>query len=396
MTRAPVSRPVVAIVQKTLAHYRVPFFEHLRRRLDERDITLRLTYGRPSNERARRNDTRTLPWAYEVENWTLRAGRHELYWQPCRHLLRDADLVVVEQASKLLLNYVLLAWQAAGGPRLAFWGHGRNLQAHSASRVGEALKAYTSRRVHWWFAYNALSQRIVEGLGFPPDRITNVQNAIDTRRLRTAYQSTSDEEVQRLRASLGLTGANVGLFVGGMYPEKRLGFLLEACRHVRATVPDFEMLWVGAGPDASRVRDACAATEWMHYVGPKFDTDRVPYFKLASVFLMPGLVGLAILDAFSMETPLVTTDLPYHSPEIDYLIPDENGVLVPEAASPRAYAGAVVALLQDDERRHRLIEAGRTASTRYTVDDMARRFAEGLQQALPPHAPAHPSPSALS
>lgn len=395
MTRSPFPGPVVAVVQKTLAHYRVPFFEHLRRRLDERGITLRLIYGRPADERALRDDTRSLPWAHEIENRILHAGRHELYWQPCRALLRDADLVVVEQASRLLLNYVLLAWQAAGGPRLAFWGHGRNLQAHSASRVGEALKAYTSRRVHWWFAYNALSQRIVERLGFPPDRITNVQNAIDTQRLRAAYRSTSAEEVERLRRSLGLTGANVGLFVGGMYPEKRLGFLLTACRHVRAAVPDFEMLWVGAGPEAPRVRDACAAAEWMHYVGPKFDTDRVPYFKLASVFLMPGLVGLAILDAFSMETPIVTTDLPYHSPEIDYLIPDENGVLVPEAAAPQAYADAVTALLQDDERRHRLVEAGRTASTRYTVDEMARRFAGGIQQALPRHAPSRLSPSSL-
>jgi L-malate glycosyltransferase len=37
--------------------------------------------------------------------------------------------------------------------------------------------------------------------------------------------------------------------------------------------------------------------------------------------LMPGLVGLAVLDAFADGIPRVTTVIEYHSPEIEYLVP---------------------------------------------------------------------------
>lgn len=376
------SRPVVAIVQKNLAHYRVPFYEHLRPRLHADGVGLRFLYGLPTNARRLRRDTTTLPWAQPIRTIPIRVREHTLYWQSVGTHLRGVDLVVVEQASKLLLNYVLLARQALGGPRVAFWGHGRNLKAHEASGLGEALKAFTSTRVHWWFAYNAMSQRIVERLGFPPERITSVQNAIDTRRLSEHYRSLSPTDVDRVRRTLQLQGTNVGLFIGSMYPEKRLDFLVDACRQIRTEIPDFEMLWIGAGPDEGLVRDACAQHPWMRFVGPKFGLDRVPYFKLAKVLLMPGLVGLTILDAFSLETPLVTTAIPYHSPEIDYLIPNQNGVIVSPIDDPARYATAVARLLHDDERRERLIDGGRAAAEYYTVEEMADRFAEGVQHAL--------------
>ena len=57
-------------------------------------------------------------------------------------------------------------------------------------------------------------------------------------------------------------------------------------------MPDFEMLFVGSGPDRTWVEEAVARNPWMHYVGPVFDDDKVPYFRLAKLALMPGRVGL--------------------------------------------------------------------------------------------------------
>jgi hypothetical protein len=47
----------------------------------------------------------------------------------------------------------------------------------------------------------------------------------------------------------------------------------------------------------------------------------VPYFILSKLVLMPGLVGLAVLDASALEVPLVTTAVPYHTPELTTLKP---------------------------------------------------------------------------
>ena len=45
--------------------------------------------------------------------------------------------------------------------------------------------------------------------------------------------------------------------------------------------------------------------------------------------LLPGAVGLGVLDSFAFDVPLVTVDLPYHGPEIDYVRDGENGVKLP-------------------------------------------------------------------
>ena len=104
--------------------------------------------------------------------------------------------------------------------------------------------------------------------------------------------------------------------------------------------------------------------------------------SLGKTFLMPGLVGLAVLDSFAYGMPMVTTDYPYHSPEIDYLEDGLNGVIVKDAENPRAYADAVIRVLKDEPYRKGLKDGARKALKTYTIESMAERFAEGVIRAL--------------
>ena len=372
----------VLIVQKTMPQYRRRFFELLRADLAADGIELVLVYGQPEPDEASKRDLVSLDWAVERHTYFVPLGRRRLYWQPCLSLVRDADLVIVEQASKLLVNYVLQALQLAGVKRLAFWGHGRTPKATPPSRIGEAAKAAMSRRADWWFAYNDLSAGYVRELGFPAQRITSVENAIDTRELVAAGETVTEGELAALRSSLGLAATNVCLFVGGMYREKRLPFLIAACELIRQTVPDFEMLFVGSGPDRHMVEEAVARNPWMHYVGPVFDDDKVPYFLSAKLQLMPGGVGLSILDSFALQVPLVTTSDAHHGPEVDYLENEVNGVVVDETDSPVAYAERVAGLLSEPVTLDALRRGCREAAGAYTAENMAARFAAGITAAL--------------
>jgi glycosyltransferase involved in cell wall biosynthesis len=375
--------PKVVIIYKSLPQYRRDFYERMRSALAERGIDFHLIYGQPTGPESKKEDSVDIGWATRVHNRCVRIGRKELLWQPVTRLVMDADLVIVEQASRLLVNYWLqLNYLIRKHPRLALWGHGKNFQGHDASRIGELVKRYVSQHVHWWFAYNDKSAEVVQRLGVPPDRISSVQNAIDTRGLVLAHKSLSQDKVEHLRVSLGLSGKNVGIFAGGMYEEKRLGFLLAACERIRDAVPDFEMVFLGSGPQVHVIRDAAARCNWIKYVGPKFGDDKVPYFALAKVFLMPGLVGLAILDCFALEVPLVTSAIDYHSPEIAYLENGVNGVCVAEHEDAQAYADAVTMVLKDDVYREKLRNACRASAERYTLEEMVERFGEGVVRAL--------------
>lgn len=376
------SPPRVLIVQRYVAQYHVPFFEELRRLLQLSGAELLLLHGEPDQAEAARGDSVSLPWATKIANRRLPVPRGAAWWQPCLACVRGADLVVVEQASRLLVNYGLLALQMAGVTRMAFWGHGRTYKMTPPSAVGEAAKTFMSKRVHWWFAYNFWSARMVQDLGYPAERTTVVQNAIDTRGLASAGAAVTQRELAELRKRHGLAGTNLCLFVGAMYPGKRLPFLIAACELVRARVPDFEMIFIGSGPDTQVVKEAVSRNSWMHLTGPLFSGDKAPYFRAAKLILMPGGVGLGILDAMALVVPLVATDVPFNGPEVDYLDNGVNGVMVGGSDSPAEYADRVAGLLADDGVLEALRAGCRKSAETFTVENMAINFANGIHAAL--------------
>ncbi|MGB5053343.1 MAG: hypothetical protein WBO24_02990, partial [Nitrospirales bacterium] len=93
------------------------------------------------------------PWAMRVENryWSL--GNQELVLQPVLKYVSGVDCVIVEQANRLLINYYLvLRRRLKRHPRLAYWGHGENLQAKSKHSQSERLKRPLLGQDDWRFA----------------------------------------------------------------------------------------------------------------------------------------------------------------------------------------------------------------------------------------------------
>lgn len=365
----------VVIVQEHLPAFRVPFYRQLQLLLEQESVGLELVYAPNQRNTFLKGE---LEWAIPVPiRWLGPLG-----WQPVLGLVRGCDLVIVQQEIKYAVNPVLQTMAAFGGPPVAYWGHGKNFQAVDKKGIGFCLKAELSRRVHWWFAYNNLSAGVVRDLGYFRARITSVGNAIDTQVLIEHRAALFDEELKKVRSSLGIRSSQIAVYTGGLYSNKRLEFLIEAAKQIREQVRDFELIVVGDGPDRRIVTDAAANNHWIHDVGPKNDEQKVPYWALSRLLLMPGGVGLVVLDSFALGVPMVTTDTCLHGPEIDYLKSGENGLMVECGESVNAYADAVVALLRDEDRLGRLRQGALASATEYTIEKMACNFADGVMQAL--------------
>src|SRR5262249_60679518 len=65
------------------------------------------------------------------------------------------------------------------GPKIAFWGHGADLQSRRKNGVAQALKRAPLRRADFWFAYTELSRRLLLGNGYPDKLITVLNNSQD-------------------------------------------------------------------------------------------------------------------------------------------------------------------------------------------------------------------------
>jgi len=98
----------VLIIYRFLPHYRVDFYNNLKNKLAIDNINLDLIYGKKKNEDRLKMDEVDLAWARYIPNKIIKLGTKQFYWQSCLSELRKYDLIIVEQANKLLINYLLM------------------------------------------------------------------------------------------------------------------------------------------------------------------------------------------------------------------------------------------------------------------------------------------------
>jgi L-malate glycosyltransferase len=368
----------IVILQPRCEVYRAAFYQRLMTLLASKGVTLNLIYGESNRYEAIR--TGHVTGAIEVTNRYFYFGRRFLVWQPVLRDLHGADLVIIQQNSANLINYPVLLLRRLGALKVALWGHGRCLTSGNQRPIREAFKAWYSKQVDHWFAYTDVTRGAVEQLGFPAEKITVINNAIDSGPLIESYDRTTTGEDRALRAHLGIPeGALIGLYCGRLYPQKRLRFLMDAATQVRNRSDRFHLIVVGEGESEQEMADyAQANAEWVHFVG--YVLDSVPYFRIAACQLHPGSVGLGIVDSFAMLTPLITTEVPIHGPEIAYLENGVNGIITPNSIS--AYADAVTHYLNDKHYQATLKRGCAQARGIYTVENMANRFSAGVIRAL--------------
>lgn len=372
----------VCFVTLVLTHYRIRFHELVHALLAQHDVEYKLIYSPPQGEAAKKGDVAVIEWAEMVNAQRLALLGREAYWQPVFTKCKRNDLVIVGQENKLLVNYFLQIRYLLGGTKIAFWGHGKNYQSSAPNGLAERWKQFWLTKVHWWFGYTQETAKIVKNVGFPEEQITVCNNSIDMGKIRREVEDIPVEEVEALRHNLGIESKNIGIYIGGMYKEKRLDFLVEAALLIRKQVPDFQFLLIGSGVDAPIAEDAAQKHSFIHYLGPKFGREKTTLAMMSKVFLMPGAVGLAVLDSFAYGLPMVTSNVSTHGPEIAYLDNGVNAIVTQDAQDVHTYAQTVSDLLQAEDRRQSLCVAALKSSEDYSIEAMAEHFADGVLQAL--------------
>jgi glycosyltransferase involved in cell wall biosynthesis len=370
----------VLIVEPQLKQYRVPFFTKLHTALRSNGIDLHVAYSPPNGHETRKKDTSDLPDAIGVKVKSYGLLGNRIVFQPLLREVAWANLVVVDHATKYILSFLLLALSRFKLKKVGFWGHGWNRHGDLAN-FPERIKRHTVAWVDWWFAYTPGVTEYLSSLGVPVERISTINNSIDTNEFRGLLSTVTTDEIHAAHGVLGVDGNSlIGLYCGGLYPDKHLDFLIEAAVLVQEQVPKFRLLVLGGGPEFSEVEVAAKKYPFIVALGPRFGREKALYFRMASVFLMPGSVGLAILDAFTAELPLITTNVPIHGPEIEYLDDGVNGFMVqPDVL---AYAELVVRVVKSPGLLQALRVGAARSAAKYSMEAMVENFRSGIVRCL--------------
>jgi len=367
-----------AIIQEYIPQYRLPFFSQLEGQCSRMGIELVVASGRPSSELADRRDDAELPFGVTIPQREYRLAARRLTVRSTSSVVAEAGLIILEQARRNVDTYASLLRRGRRRQVVALWGHGKDYTQETAS-FDRALQRWLTSQADWFFAYTQGGADAVVSEGYPEDRVTVVQNAMDGSALKGAVEAVREAESEHFEQTHDLRG-KTALFIGGLDGSKRLEFLREAASMAHEWDSDIRLLIGGDGPMRAEVEGWAGSHDWLTYLGPLSGREKAIAGKAAQILAIPGRVGLVAVDSFAIQAPIVTTSWPYHAPEYEYLAHGVNSLTSQNSVT--AYAEVLHKSLGNERLRAELRSGCSAASEIYTIDAMCERFCEGIVSAL--------------
>jgi len=232
------------------------------------------------------------------------------------------------------------------------------------------------RALDGFIAYSSHTARYFEAVyDIPRDCITVAHNAIDTHVI---------EEVRRQRESVGVVRDPLRIaFVGRMAEGKGVETLLHAFSQVSRRLPGSSLVLVGdgSGREACETLAARLGLGTVDFLGAVFDDRELARILCeCSLFVLPGLGGLALNAAMAAGLPVVCTN--GDGTELDLVQEGLNGWHFPPGDTD-ALAGTLTRALDDAERLCSMGSASAVlAENEFSLSAMVDAYASRIALAI--------------
>lgn len=251
---------------------------------------------------------------------------------------------------------------------------------HGQRKLRQGLKSWiVSHSATYVVVVSNYLKRLLEDLGFPPERVVKIHNGVDLARFGEGPHG-------HIRAELGLATASklVGM-VANFRRSKGYEYFVRAARRVADCVPEARFLAVGeTDPEIERkardlVRDLRLHDRFL-FLG--FRADIPSILRDLDVFVLSSTdegLSIATIEAMAASKPVVVT----RSGGPEEVVDDgRTGFLVPPADA-EAIAARVIELLQNAELAGRLgRQAQAEAQSRFSLGRMLSEYQSLYEKCL--------------
>jgi glycosyltransferase involved in cell wall biosynthesis len=354
-------RGKLALQQRVLPSYRVPFFDLLASHCEN---GMTLFAGQARSEEMIVSGSTQLAVYIEAKNTHLLNGKFYLCYQ--KNFINwleesNPDALIVEANPRYLSTPAAVKWMHKRGRKVIGWGLG-----FPSPNLGEGLGVRVrSKFINQFDGMIAYSQRGADEyaqLGFPREKIFVAHNSVSP---APNFAIPTRPLTFNLRPSL--------LFVGRLQTRKRIDSLIRACAEIESKS---RLIIVGDGPERenleSLAKEIYPSTE---FIGAKHGLELKPYFEGADLFVLPGTGGLAVQEAMSYGLPVIVAK---GDGTQDDLVREKNGWQI-EPENYEALVSTMKVALSDVKRLREMgSESFRIVSEEINIQKMAEVFVHAL------------------
>ena len=379
----------VAIQQRVLPAYRVPFFDRLAS-LCSGGVEV-FAGDAAANEGVQGAARLETASQHKAQNRHLAQGSLYTCWQ---HGLKawlqrfQPDVLIVSADPRLLSNYGAVRLMKSWRRPVIGWGLG--LQTWSAPGWVSTARRRFLRRFCGQFdvmvTYSRRGALDYQSLGVPESRVVVAPNSVSSEGADRLRERLDEDPglVQEWKAVLSLSDKPVILYVGRLVAQKRVADLIQACSDMNGAC---ELLIVGDGPERPRL-EALAQSSFpdTRFLGHRSGDDLAMCFAAADLFVLPGSGGLALQEAMSHGKPAIIAS--GDGTEADLVKDGHNGYHVPagDVFVLRKLLADVIAdsgrLKEMGRRSREIVENG------HNLDAMVDAFLDALDLVSSPRVAA--------
>jgi glycosyltransferase involved in cell wall biosynthesis len=352
----------LALQQRVLPNYRVPFFDMLAQACDG---GLSVFAGWPRRDEGIASGETRVAKHTEAHNLHFLSGPYYVCEQRgLTHWLADwnPDALIVEANPRYLSTTRGVRWMHTRGRKVLGWGLGAPPISGPLKGIRQKRRFEFLRQFEALIAYSRRGAAEYAALGVPPEEIFVATNAVAPR----------PDHAPKSRSPAA--GRPSILFVGRLQARKHIDFLLRACAEMPEPRPRLAI--VGDGPERraleSLARQVYPSAE---FIGARHGDELNPFYAAADLFVLPGTGGLAVQEAMAHGLPVIVAK---GDGTQDDLVRDGNGWQI-AAEDYDALTQAMRLALSDMPRLRKMgDESYRIESEEINVEKMVEVFVGAL------------------
>jgi glycosyltransferase involved in cell wall biosynthesis len=354
-------KPTVLVLQEQVPPYRVPFFRLLADELGSHDLDLRVV------------SSSVLPGVDELGFRHQRVHRSRVVPSVLGTIYRERPAVLVLPHTARFAPIAAATRPLESRVRKQLlWGMGTARRygvgpARDSRPAAEAVRSLMLSTCDHYLSYTEISTTNLLNRGYDAAKVTTLNNAVEA--LATPEQAMAAQRVPFQT-----------LFVASLVEDKEPLAAVAIVDRLRLLAPGTTLRIVGDGPLRSQCERAANGQEWVHYHGFQRGQGLRELALASDIAIIPGRVGLAVLEMASAGLPMATSAVSLHGAEIAYLKHRINGLFLNEDIN--AAAKELEALLTDRPVLESMRNEALSTASKYTVRNMAVNFADGVMTSL--------------